>query len=440
MTRQPVLIVLAGGASSRLWPLSDKTLLKLAYSPGAGRLLSLMERHLTTLNQLGFEEGVVVANLENQETMRAALKDARFPVEVVVQQEPRGIGDALLQVEDYLKARDYPPFYMAQAHDVTEETLHREILEAYRAGRAEAFLAGYQVSEYFPGGYLTVGADGRITDIIEKPGAGNEPSDLVNFMAHLHTRPKDLLEKIRRLYESGHTRDDHYEVAMGQQMAESRYEVVRYNGIWRAVKYPWHVLDVANFFLGRIEGQHISPDARVADSAMISGDVVIEAGARVFHTASIVGPAYIGPGTIVGNGALVRESMISGNCAVGHVSEVARSYLADGCQLHRAVVLDSVFDENVNFSAGCVTANLRWDRGAVKSTVKGERMDTGRDKLGLIAGRDAFIGIKAGTMPGVKVGQRAVVGPMTNATHDVPDDTLLYAEAPTVQKPIAGEP
>ena len=37
---------------------------------------------------------------------------------------------------------------------------------------------------YFPGGYLTL-EGGRVTSVVEKPGAGNEPSDLVNLVAHV---------------------------------------------------------------------------------------------------------------------------------------------------------------------------------------------------------------------------------------------------------------
>lgn len=437
MAQYPVLVVLAGGASTRLWPLNDKSLLEIAIEPETGRLQSLIGHHLSIFTDLGFTEAVVVANPENQAMLAAALADTGLDsVEVVVQPTPIGMGDAVLRAEEYLEARGYPSIYITQAHDIVDASIHKEMLEKYRTGDADAYLAGYQVTDYFPGGYMTVDDGGQITGIVEKPGAGNEPSDLVNFVAHLHRKPQALLNEIRTLYESGHTADDHYEFAMGKQMAETRYEVVRYDGPWLAVKFPWNVLEVVALYLSAIDGQHISQDAFIADSAFINGDVVIAPGAKVFHGASIVGPAYIGPNSIIGNGALVREAMVGADCVVGHVSEVARSYLAAGCQLHRAVVLDSIFDQNVNFSAGCITANLRWDKGPVKTMIKDERMSTGYNKFGAVIGQDAFIGIKSGTMPGVKIGQRAVVGPFTNATRDVPDDTLFYAEQQMVQKPL----
>ena len=73
--------------------------------------------------------------------------------------------------------------------------------------------------------------------------------------------------------------------------------------------------------------------------------------------AAVVGPAYIGAGVIVGNNALVRNSMVLERSEVGFTTEVARSYVAERCAMHACRVLDSVFAPGVNFSAGCTTAN-----------------------------------------------------------------------------------
>ena len=125
--------------------------------------------------------------------------------------------------------------------------------------------------------------------------------------------------------------------------------------------------------------------------------------------------------------------MICGGAVVGFATEVARSYMAAGSHTHACQVLDSVLAEDVNFSASCTTANLRIDHGNVKSVVKDNVMDTGRDKLGLIAGRGAFIGVNVMTMPGVKIGRGAEIGPTTVVREDVPDDTRVWVEQ-TIQK------
>jgi acetyltransferase-like isoleucine patch superfamily enzyme len=95
-------------------------------------------------------------------------------------------------------------------------------------------------------------------------------------------------------------------------------------------------------------------------------------------------------------------------------------------------VLDSVFAPHVNFSAGCTTANLRMDRGKVSSYIKGQRIDTGRDKLGAVVGQGAFLSVDVMTMPGVKVGEGAQVGPGTHVHRDIRDRQRVYVRQEVV--------
>jgi UDP-N-acetylglucosamine diphosphorylase / glucose-1-phosphate thymidylyltransferase / UDP-N-acetylgalactosamine diphosphorylase / glucosamine-1-phosphate N-acetyltransferase / galactosamine-1-phosphate N-acetyltransferase len=118
--------------------------------------------------------------------------------------------------------------------------------------------------------------------------------------------------------------------------------------------------------------------------------------------------------------------MVLNGCNVGFTTEVARSYVAEHCDMHACRVLDSVFAPNVNFSAGCTTANLRIDHGSVSSRVKGQKMDTARSKLGAIIGQGAFLAVDVMTMPGVKVGEGAQVGPGTHVHQDISDGQRVY--------------
>lgn len=415
--QKPVVIILAGGANSRFWPLREKSLYRFMDEP-------LLTKQMNVYREAGFEEFIVIANPGNRDMIAELVENEAA---IAVQTEPLGMGNAILQARDFLAERDFPPIYVCQVNDVVEAALHRKLMDAYQSGSAASYLAGFTVSDYFPGGYLSVEGDGRITGLVEKPGVGNEPSDLVNIVAHVHTQTKTLVNAIDALYAANHPNDDHYEVAMAQLMRDMRFECVRYEGRWHPIKYPWQVLDVTHFYLSQINSQHVHPEARLYGEVTILGNVIIEAGAKIFPGAAIVGPAYIGANTIIGNGALVRESYIGPGCVVGHTSEVARSYLERQVNLHRAVVLDSVFEENVNFSAGCVTANLRIDGGTIKSIVKGERIDSGRGKLGAMVGVNTFIGIQSGTMPGVKLGANSEVGAFTNVVSDLPEGTRRYA-------------
>jgi bifunctional UDP-N-acetylglucosamine pyrophosphorylase/glucosamine-1-phosphate N-acetyltransferase len=418
----PILIILAGGASSRMWPLREKSLLRFGTEP-------LLFAQLRRYQALGFSEVVIVAHPENRTDIAAlAAQIPQINIRVVVQEQPKGMGDALLAAAPALPSRTAVPIYITQVHDVVDDQLHIDMLRAWGAEPTTTFMAGYEREEYFPGGYLIVSPSGRITGMIEKPGAEKRPSNLVNIVAHIHADAARLMDAIRAEYASDATTDDHYERAMDKLMKETVYRVVPYRGPWHALKYPWHVLDVMNYYLSKIQGQHVAESAFVAKTASLVGDVYIGERARIFPGAAIVGPAYIGADTIIGNNALVRASMVLNGCNVGFTTEVARSYVADHCDMHACRVLDTVFASGVNFSAGCTTANLRIDRGHVTARVKGQKVDTGRGKLGAIIGQGAFLAVDVMTMPGVKVGENAQVGPGTHVHQDILDGQRVYVK------------
>lgn len=422
MSQTPVLIILAGGASSRMWPLREKSLMRFGTQP---LLISQLQRY----RALGFTEAIIIANPENEADIRTlAGQMSAMAVQVAVQPEPRGMGDAILRAEPLLAGRTQTPVYINQVHDVVDDSLHLNLLTAYQTNPGASYLAGYATETYFPGGYLIVTGDGRITGMIEKPAPENRPSNLVSIVAHIHSSAGVLFDAIRAEYTRDVPTDDHYERAMDALMKTLVFQVVPYTGHWSALKFPWHVLDVMNYYLSQISGQMVAESAFVARTATLVGDVFIGERVKIFPGAAVVGPAYIGADTIIGNNSLVRNSMVLNHCEVGFTTEVARSYVADHCAMHACRVLDSVFAPGVNFSAGCTTANLRIDKGPVSSVVKGQKFNTGRDKLGAIIGRDAFLGVDVMTMPGVKIGEKAQVGPGTHVHKDVPEGIRVYVK------------
>lgn len=422
MAQLPILVVLAGGTSSRMWPLREKLMMRFGTEP-------LLIGQIRRFQAFGIREAVIIASPHNVEDVKALTADiSQMSIRVVVQTEAKGMGDAILQAAPALPSRTGTAIYVVQLHDIVEDQMHVDMLNAYQADPTATYIAGYEREDYFPGGYLIVGADGRITGIVEKPGADKRPSNLVNIVAHIHHDAEKLMVALRAEYASGITTDDHYERAMDKLMKETVYRVVAYRGLWNAIKYPWHVLEVMNYFLGKLKGQNVAESAFVHEKATLIGDIFIADGAKIFPGAAIVGPTYIGANTIVGNNALVRQSMVLNHCNVGFTTEVARSYVSDHCDMHACRVLDSVFAPYVNFSAGCTTANLRIDHGHVPSIVKGQKIDSGRDKLGAIIGQGAFLSVDVMTMPGVKVGERAQVGPGTHVHQDVKDGQRIYVK------------
>jgi bifunctional UDP-N-acetylglucosamine pyrophosphorylase/glucosamine-1-phosphate N-acetyltransferase len=412
------VLVLAGGASNRFWPLLDKPLLRFGDQ-------TLLERHLRSLEALGVERFVVVVRPETRQAVQAladglGLRQSR----VVVQAQARGMADAVLSAREALVGAEDAPIYVTQAQDVFDPILHTAMFQRWHQGAAaDGLIAAVRVSEYFPGGYLKLEGN-RITGVVEKPGASKEPSDLVTLVAHLFASTHRLVEAIEAQAPIPGL-DDAYERALSGLMVSGSFRHLVYEGRWQALKFPWHVLDVMDLLLERWTAGQESPGP---DYEQREDGVFVGRNVRIFPGAHVVAPALIGHDAIIGHNALVRGSLVGENSVVGFGSEVARSYLGRHVELHHNYVGDSVFGEGSSMGYGAVTANFRLDGRTVPSLVGGERVDTGRMKLGLILGAGARVGVNASTMPGVKMGAGAILGPNLRLARDLADGQRHLSE------------
>ena len=416
-------IILAGGESSRLRPLGDKSLQRFM-----GR--SLLARHLGELAAGGYTRYVIVTNPQNAPAIQRECAlldgaDCRF----VTQPEPLGMGDAVqraLAVVEPMAA-----VTISQAHDLFNPGFHAALMHQARLTPGTILLAARQMSQYFPGGYLILERAPLeeqlpfpISGIVEKPPPGQEPSTWVTLVAHHIPQAGDLAVALAQ--QQGGSHGDWYERALTTLLRSTPALAVPHTGATASLKYPWHMLDLMEVLFTRFNpAPQIHPSALIDPAARMRGPVIIDEGARVFAGAAIIGPAYVGRDVVVGNNALIRESMIGAHSVVGFGCEVARSWIGENVWFHTSYVGDSVIDENVTFGYGAVTSNMRLDNHTIKVTVKGERIDTGRHKLGQIVGTGARVGVNAALMPGCVIGRHTLVGPGVVLREDVPDHTRL---------------
>ena len=410
-------VFLCGGIGKRMFPISeDKFLLKFL-----GK--TLLEHQIEMAKKVGLTEFLIVGNPQNIASIeRIVAYGPLIKAELVIQREPLGIANALESASQFLNSE----IIVVNPNDVFEISAYTRLLEARRANSATSYLLGREVSDYFPGGYLVVGEGGELRRIIEKPGRGKEPSNLVNILVHLHTDPKRLLEYAETVQS---TKNDIYERAVDDMVKGGcKIKVVPYAGYWAPIKYPWHIFSVVRRFLDESEG-YVSPSAYISDKAVIEGKVLIGDNVRVFENAVIRGPVYIGPNSVIGNSSLVRDySHIGPGCVVGYSTEVKGSYIGDGCWFHMSYIGDSIIAEGCSFGAGTVLANFRSDEASIKIRVLGEVIDTGQDKLGAIMGSNSKTGINASIMPGIRIGPNSIVGPHVCLTEDLEPGKLAVAE------------
>ena len=403
------IIFLGGGEGKRMKPLkTDK-----ATIPFLGKLS--FYHILKQFKEVGgFDSIVIVANERNKEELEGVAKELEVEAKIVIQEKPLGMADSVLTAKEYIKGE----VLISNTEDFFENSALEGVLEKAKGG-ADIVFAGLEVEKYFSGGYLKLEGE-KVLGIVEKPGEGNEPSNVTKLVLDYF---KDGEGFVKALEEASSDKDDVYEVALDKLINSGlKAEVSKYKGYWTPIKYSWHLLDVASFLLKSIQ-KNISPEAKIASNAVIEGEVVIEEGVRVFEGAVIKGPAFIGKGTIIGNNALVRESMIEENSAVGSYTEVARSYIGPHSWFHKNYIGDSVIEGNFEAGSGAITANLRLDGKEIK--VGDQRIDSGKSKLGVIAGEGVRIGANSTTQPGVRIGADSLIGSGVVVSRDVPEKTKL---------------
>jgi NDP-sugar pyrophosphorylase family protein len=407
-------VFLCGGRGKRMFPIAeDKFLLDFLGKP-------LLQHQVELACQAGLTNFVMIGNPENIAKIKRITK--RIPgikVDFALQKKPLGIADALKSAEPLLRGQ----LLVINPNDVFSGSAYTKIIAATKRNPASSHILGYQVQQYFPGGYLQVNSRNELLHIVEKPNPGQEPSNLVNILIHCHDNSKELLRYIETVQT---TRDDVYECALDDMVkAGHKIKVVAYNGFWAPIKYPWHIFKVMEYFLDNAQ-PCIASSARISEKATVEGKVILSERVRVLENAVIRGPVYVGANSIIGNNALVREySHIGANSVIGYSTEVKHSYIGDNCWFHSNYVGDSIIDDDSSLGAGTVLANFRLDEENIHVKVGDNIVDTGCDKLGAIVGRGCRIGVNASLMPGVRVGSDSVVGPQICLHHDLQASKMI---------------
>lgn len=406
-------LILAGGESTRFWPLQEKSFFSFLGKP----LVLYQIEELTKY----CDKVTIIANKKNAVSINRLIENSDFhsKTQVIVQNENlKGQAGAILSAKNHLKGEAV----IINANDLLDYSLLIKITKLPLSAN-KIILIGKKISEYFPGGYFKFNDQKKVVSIIEKPDKDKLPSSIVKLVVDYFSDFGLLINSLEKIKEED---DDHYEQAINLLLSDNLDCIVLpYDGYWHSIKYPWHVLTMMKTFLSKIKENQISKTAIVSKNAVIVGPVIIGDNVRIGDFSKIVGPVYIGNNTVVGDYAMVRESEINEDCLIGSFTEVARSHIGNKVFLHRNYIGDSVLSDKVTIGAQGVTANLRFDGENVNSIVNEEKINTNSVKLGAIIGRESKIGVNTTIIPGVKIGKNCLIAPGEIVRHDLEDKTFL---------------
>ncbi len=195
--------------------------------------------------------------------------------------------------------------------------------------------------------------------------------------------------------------------------------------------YPWEILSELSDFIIRLgntldesmyektgENIWIAKSAKVAPTACLNGPLIVCEDAEIRHCAFIRGSAIIGKGAVVGNSTEIKNSLLFDNVQTPHYNYIG----------------DSILGYKSHTGAGSITSNLKSDKSLVTILIDGEKMDTGRKKLGAILGDHVEVGCNSVLNPGTVIGRNTNIYPLSMVRGYVPENSIYKKQGEIAEK------
>ena len=403
MADELAAVVLAAGIGTRMKSATPKHL-----HPILGR--RMVDWVVDAAREAGVERIVVVASPPTRDLLEG--------VEVAVQEEPLGTGDAVRCARAALDG--FAGDILVLNGDVPAlraETI-RALVETHRSAGAAATVLSFEPADAGAYGRIVRGGDGRLARIVEAADASPEELALREVNSGIYAF------EARKLWPALECLDAHN--AQGELYVTDTLGLLVADGEPCAVQLADDPLEaegvntraelavVAAALRDRINEEHmlagvtivdpgttwieahveIEPDVVVHPYTVIRGGVRIEGGAEI-------GPfAYVRPASVIGEGAKIGTFVEVKNAAVGAGAKIP----------HLSYIGDAEVGEGTNVAAGNITANFPHEPGEPK----------GRTRIG----RNVRTGVDTVFDAPVEIGDDAWIAAGTVITDDVPPGSL----------------
>lgn len=308
-------LVLSGGSGTRLRPFSHslpKQLIPIANKPVLGHVLG-------NIRSLGITDIGVVVGDRAGDIIREIGHGARFDARItyISQAQPLGLAHCVRLARDFLADED---FVMYLGDNMLLDGI-TEIAQDFLTVRPAAQVVVHKVSDPESFGVAELAPDGTVLRLVEKP---KEPrSDLALIGVYFFTPA--VHPAVAAIEPSGRGELEITDAIQWLVDCGSDVRATEYTGYWQDTG---RVDDVLRCNRRLLERQRPAVLGYVDDASTLTGQVVVEPGARVIRS-RIEGPAIIGAGSLIEDSHVGRYTSIARDCELRRAS------------IHGSIVLDA---------------------------------------------------------------------------------------------------
>lgn len=413
---------------------------------------TLLDAVLDTAEEIAPSRIVAVVGA-GREKVEAALGGR--PVTIVVQDPPRGTGDAARQALTALSSGTGPIVILSGDAPLLTSVTVAKLIESRRAKDLDLVLLTFRPPEAGDLGRVVRDSKGRVRRIVEARNASAREKRLTEANAGVYCFAAPALARAVAKLSRNPVNGEYYLTDVVEILTSSggsveaieaedwregwgintraelvaAEEIERRRSLERALEAGATIVDPATTRVG--PKVRFEPDAVVHPFVCLEGTTVLEQGSEVLPFTRVV-DSVLGPGAVVGphcelEGAQVGTrarvgpfarlrpgTVLEEDVRVGNFVETKNAVLHAGAKAsHLAYLGDAEIGARANIGAGVITCNY-----------------DGEKKNHTSIGEEAFIGSDSQLVAPVTVGNGAWVGAGSTITRDVPDGALAVTRAP----------
>ena len=413
-------VIMAGGLGTRM-----KSSLVKHLHPILGR--RMVDWVVEAARPLGADPLVVVAS--------PATADAFTGLEVAVQEEPLGTGDAVRSAREAVGEADEVLVLSGDTPLLTTELLGG-LLDAHRAASGAATVLSFVPDDLLRYGRVLRNADGNLAAIVEAGDATPEQLEVREANSSIYVFRADALWPALERLTPANAQGELYLtdavsglVDAGERVAvhvapdpdetegvNTRVELALSGELLRDRINRAHMLAGATIVDPRstwIEPTvTLEPDTVVHPFTVLRGATTVGTGAQIGPHAVVI-DATIGTDALVGPFCYVRPgTVLESSAKAGTFVELKNTVVGVGAKVpHLSYMGDADIGDETNIGAGSITANLAHDPAGGKSRTR--------------IGRSVKVGVDTVFVAPVTLGDDAWTAAGTVVTDDVPADALV---------------